>query len=358
MAKRTTTTTKKKASAKGTAAPATRKKGTAGIATLLPLALSLLPGALALRQPVTKPTAEEVQATAKILQATAKDFSIPMSNLQQWASSVLVTLNDVKIEGNSGVHLEDADCEIHFGAHAPGFKGDPDGLVLEPMNACSLPFPGQEEQKNSDYLNFAKRIKDKNITATGVPRIWPEHLHGGGASNPDHAVELHPLTVVKEADGTNTDFTANLSAGEFRGGVSSPTAQAILKKTRVRVTRTGNNAQIEFFGGQIGNFTVLEVAIDPKTISADTEGSFRMNGQVVLDDGDIIPVHVVTVKDSSFNKAIDKLRSRKNIVNLGEVLVLFSLSPEALLDAANKSSNGQPFTLEHPIQLILYGPPD
>ena len=358
MAKRTPTTKRKKASAKGTAAPATRKKGTAGIATLLPLALSMIPGALALRQPATKPTEEEVQATAKILQGTPKEFSIPISNLQQWANSVLVTLDNVKIEGNSGVHLEDADCEIHFGAHAPGFKGDPDGLVLEPMNACSMPFPGKDEQKNSDYLDFAKRIeKDQDVTVKGVPRIWPEHLHGGGASNPDHAVELHPLTVVKEPDGTSTDFTANLSAGEFRGGVSSPTAQSILKKTRVLVTRTGNNLQIGFFGGQIGNFTVLEVAIDPKTISADGEGSFRMSGQVVLDDGTVIPVHVATVKDSSFNKAIDKLRSRKNIVNLGEVLVLFSLSPQALLDGASKS-NGKPIPIEYPIQLILYGPPD
>lgn len=355
MAKRTTTKTKK-ASAKGTAAPAKGKKTTA-IATLIPLAISMIPGALALRQPAAKPTQEEVQATAKILQATPKEFSIPISNLQQWANSVLVTLNDVKIEGNSGVHLEDADCEIHFGAHTPGFKGDPDGLVLEPMNACSLPFPGQEEQKNADYLNFAKRIKDKNVRATGVPRIWPEHLHGGGASNPDHAVELHPLTDVVEPDGTNTDFTENLSAGAFRGGVSSPTAQGILKKTRVTVTKTGNNAQIDFFGGQIGNFTVLEVDIDPKTISDDGNGSFRMDGQVILDDGDKIPVRVVTIKESPFNDSINKLRSRKNIVNLGEVLVLFSLSPEFLLQAANKS-NGKPIPIEHPIQLILYGPPE
>src|ERR1044072_106621 len=294
MAKRTTTTKKKKASAKGTAAPAKGKK-MAGVATLLPLALSLIPGALALRQRAAPPTEDEVQATAKILQGTPKEFSIPISNLQQWANSVLVTLDNVKIEGNSGVHLEDADCEIHFGAHAPGFKGDPDGLVLEPMNACSMPFPGKDEQKNSDYLDFAKRIeKGQDVTVKGVPRIWPEHLHGGGASNPDHAVELHPLKFVEGPDGSKTDFTENLSAGEFRGGVSSPTAQKILKSTRVTVTRTGNNAQIDFFGGQIGNFTVLEVNIDPKTISADSDGSFRMDGQVVLDDGDKIPVRVAT----------------------------------------------------------------
>jgi hypothetical protein len=353
MAKRTTK--RKKTSARSTAA--TPKKRMTGIATLLPLAISMIPGALALRQPATKPTTEQVQATAKILQSTPKHFTIPIGSLQQWASSVLVTLNDVKIEGNSGVHREEADCEIHFGAHASSFKGDPDGLVLEPMNACSMPFPGQDEQKNSDYLNFAKRIKGTNVKVTGVPRIWPEHLEGGGASNPDHAVELHPLTVVAEANGTNTDFTPNLSAGEFRGGVSSPTAQTIVKQTRVTVTKSGSNAEIDFFGGRIGNFTVLDVEVDPKTIAADSDGSFRMNGDVLLDDGEKVPVRMVTVKGSAFNDSIAKLQTRKNIVHLSEVLVLFSLSPEFLLDAANKS-NGKAVAIERPIQLILYGPPD
>src|ERR1700752_211757 len=355
MAKRTVK--RKKASARSAAAPANRRKTMSAAATLLPLALSMIPGALALRQPTAKVTAEEAQITAKALQTTPKEFTIPVSDLQKWAASVLITLDDVKIEGNSAVHKEDADCEIHFGAHSPSFKGDPDGLVLEPMNACSLPFPGQTEQNNSDYLNFAKRIKGANVKVTGVPRIWPEHLHGGGASNPDHAVELHPLTVVEESDGTKTDFSANLSAGEFRGGVSSPTAQAIVKQTRITVTRNGNNAQIDFFGGRIGNFTVLEVNVDPKSIAADSQGSFRMNGQVVLEDGEMIPVSMVTVKDSPFNDAIAKLRGRKNIVNLGEVLVLFSLSPQFLLEAANKS-NGKAVAIAHPIQIILYGPPD
>jgi hypothetical protein len=326
-------------------------------ATLVPLAISLIPGALALRQPTAKQAAAETEITAKSLELTPKEFTIPVSDLQKWAGSVLVTLNDVKIEGNSGVHQEEADCEIHFGAHSPSFKGVPDGLVLEPMNACSLPFPGKEEQSNADYLAFAKQLKGTTVQVTGVPRIWPEHLQGGGASNPDHAVELHPLIEVVDSAGNHTDFSANLSAGEFRGGVSAPTAEAIVKQTRVQLTRTGNNAQIDFFGGRIGNFTVLNVEVDPKTIEADSSGSFRMNGQVVLEDGTKIPVRMVTIAGSPFNDGIAKLRTRKNIVNLGDVLVLFSLSPEFLLDAAKKS-NGKAETILHPIQLILYGPPD
>lgn len=325
----------------------------AAAATMLPLAISMIPGALSLRRTAQPAPPPQISPTA-----TPKHFSIPLNDLRQWASAVLVTMNDVTIEGASKVHKQEADCEIHFGAHAPGFKGQPAGLVLEPMNACTLPFPGQTEQKDSDWTKFADSIKNKTVTVIGVPRIWPEHLTGGGASNPDHAVELHPLTEI-DFNGKPFNFVTNISAGEFRGGVSLPTAQAIVKQTIVNVTRNGNNVDIDFFGGRIGNFTVLDVNVDTHTIAADSGGSFRMSGEVVLDNGESIPVRMVTIKDSPFNQQVGELQTsgRVNVVNLGEVLVLFSLNPESLLDAANKS-NGQPVTIQRPIQLILYGPPD
>jgi hypothetical protein len=40
-----------------------------------------------------------------------------------------------------------------------------------------------------------------------------------------------------------------------------------------------------------------------------------------------------------------------------QALVLFSLSPKALLDAANESQ-GSAVAVETPLQLILYGTPD
>ena len=62
-----------------------------------------------------------------------------------------MSLNNVQIEGHSKVHNIDDDCEMHFGAHTPAFQGDPDGLVLEPMNVCVQPFPGQSEQRDADW---------------------------------------------------------------------------------------------------------------------------------------------------------------------------------------------------------------
>lgn len=343
-----------------------RSKRAAAIASLLPLAISMIPSASPITSPAqpnatVQPTSNvrgAAQPTSSARRAPApKEFSIPLSNLRDWAGTVVVTLNDVQIEGNSNVHRPDADCELHFGAHTPAFRGDPDGLVLEPMNACVQPFPGKTEQKNADWTNFAKQIKGTTVIASGVPRIWPEHLSGGGPSNPDHAVELHPLTAIVSA-GQTFDFAPNIFAGEYRGGVGEPTALSIAQQTTASVTMSGGSVNVSFSAGRIGNFTLLDLIIDRASIADDGAGSFRMNGEVVVDSSTTVPVRIVTVKGSPINDEIQRIRSgRRATVSMDEALVLFSLSPESLLDAANRS-NGDPVVVDRPIQLILYGTPD
>ena len=331
--------------------PTTRRRSrgaAAAVASILPLAISMIPsGANRTEQPSTTHRAT----------ATPKEFSVPFGNLRDWSRSVVVTLDDVHIEGHSKVHNVNADCELHFGAHTPNFRGVPDGLVLEPMNACSEPFPGKTEQNNADWTTFGDQIKGTSVTAVGVPRIWPEHLNsGGGDSNPDHAVELHPLTTIV-AGGKSFDFSPDISAGEFTGGVIEQTALSIVQETTVSVSRNGDSVDISFSAGRIGNFTVLDLVINRDSIANDGTGSFRMDGEVVIDSSTTVPVRIVTVKGSPINDDIQKIKSgRSKNVNMEGELVLFSLSPEALLNAANRSG-GDAIVVERPLQLILYGMP-
>lgn len=316
------------------------------LASVLPAALSPSPGVNA-PPPISKPA----KAVA------AKEFSIPISNLREWANSVVVNVNGVHIEGHSKVHAIDSDCEVHLGGHSPSFQGDPDGLVLEPMNACVAPFPGKTEQNNADWIAFTNQITGTVVTVSGVPRIWPEHLVGGNEpSNPNHAVEIHPLTTVVAA-GQSFDFAPNIFAGDYTGGVGEPTALKIAQSTSVSVTRSGDSAEISFSAGTIGNFTVLDIVINKNSITSDGAGSFRMDGDVVIDNSNKAPVHIVTVKGSPINAEMEKIKkkTRKNISMTA--LVLFSLSPEALLDAATKSQ-GTAVAVDTPIQLILYGVPN
>jgi hypothetical protein len=132
---------------------------------------------------------------------------------------------------------------MHFGALTGAFQGSPDGLVLEPMNVCVQPFPGKTEQKDADWNTFGDQTVGASVSATGVPRIWPEHLEGGSLSNPDHAVELHPLVAVN-LGGKTFDFTSNVFAGEYRGGVGEETALATAQHTNVSVTRNAGSVDI------------------------------------------------------------------------------------------------------------------
>ena len=347
-----------------TAASSPRKSKDNSMAMALPTAAlilgSVLPSALS---PTPRPanvaitTAEDVAKPKPKKAAAPKAFTIPMKNLTDWAKTVVVTMDAVSVEGHSNVHPLASDCELHFGAHTPNFQGNPNGLVLEPMNVCVQAFPGQTGPNKADWINFANQITGTIVAVSGVPRIWPEHLSGGNEpSNPNHAVEIHPLTSVK-AGGQTFDFVANVFAGEYEGGVGEPTATKIAENTSVAVSRVGDAAKVSFKAGTIGNFTVLDIVIDRDSIKSDGAGSFRMNADVAIDDETSAPVRVVTIKSSPINADIEKLKGQdqKNISM--HALVLFSLSPEALLEAANQS-DGNPIDVEIPIQLILYGPPN
>jgi hypothetical protein len=315
-----------------------------------PLALGLIHQGL--RPSTTAPPQETVPAPAAVSTRSkaAKQFSIPVTSLRDWAKSVVVTLDNVTVEGNGPLHKLEDDCEIHFGAHTPSFSGEPDGLVLEPMNACIFEPP----EGFASWPAFAKSLKGKPMAASGVPRIWPEHLEGGGPSNPDHAVELHPLTAVATSGGT-FDFAPQVSAGEYHGKDGN---RSIVGRVAVSLTASGGTAAISFRGGQVGNFTTLDLLINRASITKDDAGSYRMDGEVPLDDSTTVPVRIVTVAGSDVNKSMPGIKKRSGATHTMEgALVLYSLSPEALLDAATKS-HGQEVTVDRPIQLILYGTPD
>jgi hypothetical protein len=307
---------------------------------------------LALRSStIAPPPSPEVPTTAAARSThstAAKEFKIPLTSLRAWAKTVVVSMDSVKVEGNSQVHGLEDDCEIHFGAHTPVFTGTPDGLVLEPMNACVFDPPEGSES----WSAFAKSIKNQTITASGVPRIWPEHLEGGGASNPDHAVELHPLTGVVTPDGKTLDFAPQISAGEYHGKDGN---RGIVSRVTVAVTVSGETVNISFRGGQIGNFTTLDLVIDRSSIASDGAGSFRMLGEVPLVDATTVPVRIATVAGSDVNSTIKS--GGGSTKELNGALILYSLSPESLLEAANKS-HGQSVTVDRPLQLILYGTPE
>src|SRR5258708_35941088 len=96
-------------------------------------------------------------------------------DLRAWASRVVVEMA-VTINDHSGVHAVNKDCEMHFGAMAEGYKGNPAGLVLEPMNVCKEKFFAATKYSKQAWIDFADGQNDRTgVAVEGVPRVWPEH---------------------------------------------------------------------------------------------------------------------------------------------------------------------------------------
>ncbi len=283
-------------------------------------------------------------------------FSIPLDDLKDWSQKVTISVN-VEILGHSKVHNVDADCEMHFGAHVPSYRGEPDGWVLEPMNLCLESFPGKSGHSNRDWEDFGTSLTGARVRVDGVPRIWPEHLVGGGPSNPNHAIEIHP--VVKLQRGNKIyDFATFVYAPEgFPGGVSEGTAQKILTDTEVEVTENDGMVEVDFASGRIGNFTTLEISVDGDSVEK-LSGGHRADGAVVLSRTQRIPVRLLTIEGSEADKTIDQFgKSKRHRKTTFDALVLFSLNPEALYKAA-KDSHGKQMPVQNALQIIVYGQPD
>lgn len=283
---------------------------------------------------------------------SGRQFSVPLNDLKTWADMPTATLQ-VRVSGYSSVHAVQNDCEIHLGGKVDSYAGDPDGWVLEPMNACLEPLPGNAIYSKSAWLALGNQVTNTSVTAEGLVRIWPEHLFSSGASNPAHALELHPLLRLI-AGGKLYDFSKLVYAPDgFPGGLRAETAQNILTDTTVRVTESAGTVTIDFESGTIGNFATLTVRVLCNTIKEVTNG-LRMDGEVIWGHDQKVAVRLVTVAGSQINDTFAQLKKQGKITATGDFLVLFSLDPVALYNSA-KQSHGRAVKVEKPLQLIVYG---
>lgn len=295
-------------------------------------------------------------------------FTIPVDFLRECSRKVTIKLNDVTIKGNSRVHTLQSDCEMHFAAFSPEYAGEPDGLVLEPMNLCVEDFFGKEDEELTQKENFdlwfvfGKDLKNKKVTAEGVPRIWPEHLKGQETvTNPYHAFELHPLTkIVKGSeffDFTKFIYAPKNSKGNFYEGIKESTAETTFRTTSILVSKKQDAVTVEFItDAKIGNFRILNLSIDKSSIKK-VSGGHTMTGQVLFTSGKRYKTELISVSNTAFDQSVTK-QSNKGRWKV-EALVLFSLSPSKILEAAEKDdatpNDDTPVKVKNPIQLIIYG---
>ena len=75
---------------------------------------------------------------------------------------------------------------------------------------------------------------------------------------------------------------------------------------------------------------------------------------MILDSGQEVSVKLLVPQGTSIRDAISKLIQKGKTSAQFDFLVLFSLDPVALHDAATQST-GEPVEVKEPLQLIIYG---
>ena len=284
-----------------------------------------------------------------------KTFSLPLDHLRNWAEKAVISIPNAIVKGHSRVHDAVDDCEMHFAARVSDYDGDPAGVVLEPMNVCKQKFFGKPTYSRAHWISFGDLLKGKTVEVAGVPRIWPEHLEGEQtASNPHHALEIHPVTQLTFG-AKLYDFSSFIYAPNGFDGIKTETAQSILAQTVVGVVRNQNAIDVDFASGRIGNFCTLRIRIRRPFIES-LAGGHRMQGEVLFSNSQNIPVQFLSIGGSQIDSAISRFQGGSMNQKTFDALVLFSLAPNRLLEAATQS-HGERVGVNHPLQLILYGVP-
>ena len=140
---------------------------------------------------------------------------------------------DVNIAGAGPIHGVADDCEIHVGARLKDESvSDFAGVVLEPPNVCK-----DRRRTQGAWRSFYDGTAGLKCQADGFIRAWPEHLtSGGGASNPLHVMELHPLRALT-CPGLTVDLREQLVVPPDLGYKTGRQIDTVLRTFRLWVRR-------------------------------------------------------------------------------------------------------------------------
>ncbi len=140
---------------------------------------------------------------------------------------------NVTIAGAGPIHGAADDCEIHLGAELNDRSvSDFAGIVLEPPDVCK-----DRRRSQAAWKNLYDGLASKECEAEGFIRAWPEHLtSGGGASNPLHIMEFHPLRHLN-CSGQEVDVRGQLASHADLGYKTGNQIETLLRTFRLWVRR-------------------------------------------------------------------------------------------------------------------------
>lgn len=226
----------------------------------------------------------------------------------------------------SNVHTLSNDCELHVAAKMPSNRrlGTPHGIVVEPPNVCNRRVPqiSQTGSIATAWRNyFDQNVVNKPCTVVGFPRIFSEHATGGtggggSGSNPDHVIEVHPVTSMT-CNGQTIDYTPLIRIFPGMRRITDASARACLENRKLFVRQRGSNDQIRYefleegakgTNGRCGNFIAVDAHINKDYLRQTTNGGDHIAlSQAWIGEDGPFPLKIYTFKGTPVDSLVAQL---------------------------------------------------
>jgi hypothetical protein len=285
-------------------------------------------------------------------------------------------------EGTGPVHGPVDDCEVHIGSRLRDESiSDFPKLVLEPPSVCK-----DNSKSKASWRRFYEGATDKNCTAVGFIRAWPEHLDNGtGASNPPHFMEMHPLRQLDCDSGPKIDLRSRLKAFPDMGYKDAALVDVIFRTFRLWVKRVPNPdsdalTTIQFDYSvcdrdehrcgnhtSVPNFARLSVRVLPNTLRMaggnDSEEQFKsviVRAQPHLEEeGEAVRSHLTKLYALTGTDFFQTLTTGgPTLTSEQDVLGIFTIDPLAViktLDKMKQSGTEEWTEVSFPVAIIVFG---
>lgn len=285
-------------------------------------------------------------------------------------------------EGTGPVHGAVDDCEVHIGSRLQDVSiSDFPRLVLEPPSVCK-----DRSRSSKEWRKFYDGATDKNCTAIGFIRAWPEHLdNGAGDSNPPHFMEMHPLRQLECNPGPKIDLRSRLKAFPDMGYKDAALVDVIFRTFRLWIRRVPNPdsetlTTVEFDYSvcdrdehkcgnhtSVPNFARLSIRALPNTLrTAGGNGSEEEFKTLIVraqphieEEGEVVRAHLTKLYALSGTDFFSALTAGGSALNSDQdVLGIFtidSLSVIKTLDKMKQDRTDEWTEVSFPVAIIVFG---
>lgn len=286
---------------------------------------------------------------------SAAELELRESFLQSQADKVITTITATVAHIGKNAHSLSEDCDLHVPLRSRDLEIP---ILAEMKNACSMKPAGEP----NSY--WSQKIYDetfgKAVSVSGVLRIWLEHPPSGAVaqvegervqpyvnSNPDHQVELHPLTQVGALDLRDHIKWIELNGQRYEGYGPDKLITVLNKTITVQRTTHDGVSYVRLHGPKTG---FNHWALSARVVGTPTTLSERLllrldvlNGNSVVPGAISVPA-VVVAGTEAFTKA--QSLGNGNIIDflaLGRIYV-----PEVLSHV-----NSTPQDILLPLEFVL-----